>query len=156
MLVHTDLDFNGRNQDLIYRAGMIPYFVESDGSIQMLFMIPSNYEYGGKCFQIAKGKVESEDTSFYNAALREAKEELGLFSGNIISAQEVGMILGRTALYVAKVKNKDLFGLPSDETLATKWMSLSEFKESEGRDLHKPIVSQCHRLIQKIEFPEED
>ena len=66
------------NKTLVYRAGTIPY-VNEGGEIKMMFMIPSNSEYGGDQAQIAKGKVEDGETTEF-AAIREAKEELGAVS----------------------------------------------------------------------------
>ena len=136
------------NKTLVYRAGTIPYIVEN-GEIKMLFMRPSDPEYGGDKMQIAKGKIEEGETAMF-AALREAKEEIGLFLGNVIKTEEVGVFMGRTTVFVAKVKNKAMFGEPSFETSDVKWMSLSEFME-EGRDLHRPVVQASHRLICKLE-----
>lgn len=100
-------------------------------------------------FQIAKGKIEEGETAQV-AALREAKEEIGLFIGNVIKTEEVGVFMGRTTVFVAKVKNKDMFGEPSFETSDVKWMSLSEFL-AEGRDLHKPVVMASYRTICRLE-----
>ncbi len=139
-----------REKHLVYRAGLVPYIVESDGTIRMMFMRPSNYEYGTFTYQLAKGKVEDDDETFYDAAIREAKEELGLFVGNIIKTEEVGNFMGRTMVYVSKVKNKDMFGAYSDETDSTTWMTLDEFMDR-GRDLHKPVVQSVYRTIMKME-----
>lgn len=136
------------NKHLVYRAGTIPYIIE-DGEVKMMFMRPSNPEYGGDTFQLAKGKVEDGETNEV-AALREAKEELGLFVGNVSLTEELGTFMGRTTIYVAKVKEKDLFGEPGFETDAVRWMSEQEFMV-EGRDLHKPIVMAAIRLIERIE-----
>lgn len=136
------------NKNLIYRAGTIPYIVENN-QIQMLFMRPTA-DFTEFLYQIGKGKVEEEDETHLAAALREGKEELGLFVGNIILTEEVGIFMGRTTIFVNKIKNKDLFGLPSDETESTRWMTMEEF-EIEGRPLHVPVVQSAIRLIQKIE-----
>ena len=134
---------------LVYRAGSIPYIVEN-GQIQMLFMRPSFHEFGTFTYQIPKGKVEEDDVDHLAAALREAKEECGLFIGNVIRTDEVGVFMGRTTIFVSKVKSKDMFGLPSDETESVKWMTPEQF-QLEGRDLHKPTVSAVVRFIQKLE-----
>ena len=136
------------NKSLVYRAGTVPYIVE-DGVVKMLFMRPSDPEYCGDRMQIAKGKIEDGESAF-DAALREAKEETGLFLGNIIRTEEVGTFMGRTTVFVAKVKNKSMFGEPSFETSDVAWMTLDEFME-EGRELHRPVVQACYRAIQKIE-----
>lgn len=136
------------NKTLVYRAGTIPYIVE-DGEIKMMFMRPSNTEYGGDSFQCAKGRVEDGEST-ESAALREAKEELGLFFGNVSLIKEIGTFLGRTTVYIAKVKDKTLFGEPSFETEEVAWMTLQEFLIA-GRELHRPMVQECHREICKIE-----
>jgi 8-oxo-dGTP pyrophosphatase MutT (NUDIX family) len=47
----------------------------------MMFFIPSDPDFGGYKFQIAKGRVDRRITS--NAAIREAEEEIGLDKENI-------------------------------------------------------------------------
>ncbi len=137
------------NDKPIYRAAMVPYVVE-DGQIWMLFQKPSDPTYGGDSYQLAKGKVEEGETA-EEAAVREAQEEVGLFRGNVVKGPEhVGLFLGRTDVYVCKVKDRDLFGLPSDETESTKWMTLEDFL-NEGRLLHKPVVQACIRAIERLE-----
>jgi 8-oxo-dGTP pyrophosphatase MutT (NUDIX family) len=137
------------NKILIYRAAMIPYIVE-DGKIQMMFMKPSDPEFGGDSFQLIKGKVEPEDESFEQAATRECKEEVGLFQGNVIKIHELGNFMGRTMVFVCKIKDKDMFGIPGDETGDTTWFSPEQFQD-EGRILHKPVISAAARLIKKLE-----
>lgn len=138
-----------QERKIIYRAGIIPYFI--DGSdIIMLFMKPSNVEFGGEKFQIAKGKVDPEDKTHQDAALREGQEELGLFKGNILKIEEVGVFMGRTTIFTCKVKEKLLFGEPSYETSSTQWMTLEKFIE-EGRELHVPVVKATYRKILSME-----
>lgn len=141
------------NKTVVYRAGLIPYIVERGDIIKMMFMKPSDTEYGGDCFQIAKGKVEDNE-SHQSAAIREAAEELGLFKGNILRTEEVGVFMGRTTLFVSKIKNVDLFGQPSFETSDTTWMTLEEFLD-QGRDLHKPVVRAAYRKILSMEGIEQ-
>jgi len=133
-------------KEKIYRAGVIPFYVK-DGVIQMLFMQPSDPKYGGKDFQISKGKLEENETD-KEAAFREAGEELGLFKGNIINDHDLGNFLGRTRVYVAEIKNPDMFGDPHFETGAVKWMSPAEFDKT-GRSLHRPIVKAAERWIKE-------
>ncbi len=137
-----------QEKKLVYRAGLIPYVVE-EGKVLMMFMRPSDSEFGGDTFQIAKGKVEEGENNL-TAALREAKEEIGLFVGNVIKTEEVGQFMGRTTVFVSKIKDKEMFGEPSFETSTTKWMSLEEFV-ADGRDLHKPVVKAAYRTIMKME-----
>lgn len=139
-----------REKHLVYRAGLVPYIVENDGTIRMLFMRPTNHEFGTFTYQLAKGKVEDDDETFYDAAIREAQEELGLFKGNIIRTEEVGTFMGRTTVFVSKCKNKDMFGMYSDETESTKWMTLEEFIE-EGRPLHTSVIGSVYRKIMMME-----
>jgi len=131
----------------IYRAGVIP-FIEENGEVHMLFMKPSIPKFGGDSYQIAKGKKE-EGESMEDTALREGQEELGLFEGNIIRLEEIGVWLGRTTFYIAQIKDKELFGDPHHETCSVKWLTLSEFV-NEGRSLHIPIVKAAHRRIKRI------
>lgn len=147
---YKDNVVENREPHLVYRAGMVPYFIEPNGTIQMMFMRPTNSTFGTFTYQLAKGKVEDDDETFYDAALREAKEELGLFTSNIESVDRVGNFMGRTMIFVAKINNKDMFGMPSDETESTRWMTIDEFL-AEGRDLHRPVIQAVYKHIQRIE-----
>lgn len=131
----------------IYRAGIIPYVYEDD-ELKMLFMRPSNPDFGGDVFQIAKGKYE-EGENAEDAALREGSEELGLFSGNIKQLHALGTFLGRTEFFLAEIKDKDMFGDPHFETKEVQWMVPKQFYK-EGRDLHKPVVKAAVRFLNKI------
>lgn len=128
----------------VYRAGVIPYYVE-ESEIRMLMMQPSLKKYGGSRFQCSKGKQE-EGESDRETAFREANEELGLFSGNIISEHDLGNFLGRTRIFLAEIKDPDMFGDTDYETGATKWMTPEKF-QAEGRNLHKPVVKAAVRWI---------
>lgn len=141
------MEYNN-NKNLVYRAGLIPYIVEN-GQIKMLFMLPSDEMYGGNCFQLCKGKIEEGETA-QQAALREAKEEVGLFIGNVIKTEEVGVFMGRTTVFISKIKDDSMFGEPSFETGDTKWMTLEEFLDV-GRDLHKPVIKAAYRQILRTE-----
>ena len=136
------------SKELIYRAGVIPYYID-DGEIKMLFMKPSKKKFGGAEFQIAKGKREKGESD-EKAAFREAREELGLFSGNVSWRTDLGTFLGRTHVYLAKIDDPDKFGDPCDETGATKWLTPKEFKNS-GRPIHRPVVKAAVRQIKKQE-----
>lgn len=132
----------------VNRAGVIPYIIEK-GEIKMMFMKPSAAKFGGDVFQIAKGKQEKDET-IEEAAFREAGEEIGLFEGNIKAKYDLGTFMGRTTIYLAKVKDKKMFGDPNFETSEVKWMTTEEFLEV-GRDLHKPIIKAAERLIKDKE-----
>jgi len=131
----------------VNRAGVIPYMIE-DGQLIMLFMKPSKTKYGGAEFQIAKGKYEEGETAV-EAGLREANEELGLFGGNIQQLDELGVFMGRTTIFIAEIKEKDMFGEPHFETAAVKWMTPEEFQKT-GRDLHKPVIKAATRKIKSL------
>lgn len=132
----------------VFRAGVIPYIIE-DNQIKMMFMRPSDPHFGTDTFQISKGHIEDGESNQI-AALREGREELGLFEGNIEQIYDLGTFMGRTSLYVAKIKDKDMFGDPCNETVETRWMSPEEFYEV-GRDLHNPVVKAAVRLIEMEE-----
>lgn len=132
----------------VERSGVIPYYID-EGQIKMLFMKPSDARYGGDVFQIAKGKHEEGEDPL-EAGLREANEELGLFKGNIDLTHKLGRFLGRTHIYVVRIKDPDMFGDPHFETEETRWMTPEEFYEV-GRDLHKPVVKAAVRFIEKEE-----
>ena len=131
----------------IYRAGVIPYLQDGD-DILMMFMKPAKKEYGGDSYQIAKGKQEDGE-DIKDTALCEAKEELGLFTGNVVKLDNIGEWLGRTTVFIAQIKDKEMFGDPHFETGSVKWLTLEQFMD-EGRDLHKPIVKAAYRKIVKI------
>lgn len=135
-------------RQLIYRAAVIPYIVE-DGVIRMLFMSPSDTTFGGDAPQIAKGRIEIGETA-EQTARREGHEELGLKESNIESFYELGVFLGRTTFYVAKVKDKADFDIPHFETKDTRWMTLEEFS-IDGRDIHQAVVNTAVNFIELAE-----
>lgn len=134
---------------IVYRAGVIPWYVDDDGVLRMLFMKPSVPKFGGDIWQIGKGKYEEGETA-EEAGLREASEELGLFRGNIISLHNLGRFLGRTTFFVANIKDPKMFGEPHFETAEVKWMTPQEFQR-EGRGLHRPVVKAAARFIFSVE-----
>lgn len=127
-----------------YRAGVLPYYFEHN-IVKYYFMKPSSPVYGGDRFQIAKGKIEKYENS-KQAALREGFEELGLLEKNIIKLDFLGEFLGRTYIYIAKIKCPTLFTNFTFETGETKWLTLSEFKDV-GRQIHIPIVEVAEKII---------
>jgi len=132
----------------INRSGIIPYHIE-EGEIKILFMRPADPKFGGDSFQIAKGKHEDGETA-EEAALREGREEVGLFRGNIENIHSLGKFLGRTDIFVIKINDPEMFGDPDHETKETRWMTPGEF-QTEGRGLHKPVVKAAVRFIETEE-----
>jgi 8-oxo-dGTP pyrophosphatase MutT (NUDIX family) len=128
----------------VRKAGVIPYYHGEEG-ILMLFMKPSNPNYGGNKFQIAKGNIDpGEDAQ--TAALREGSEELGLIPSNIVKIEKMAeqSLTGDDGSYIitvyaAEVKDPGSFAKPHYETAATKWMTLDEFRAI-GRLSHLSIV----------------
>lgn len=123
----------------IWRAGMIPYFINDQGEVEMMFMIPSDQTYGGSAPQMAKGRIE-DDEDPKEAAVREAKEELGLIPQNIAGDVEyLGVFLGRTHVYTCRVSMQELFGVFSFETEDVVWLTENEFHKH-GRDIHRELA----------------
>lgn len=136
-------------KEKIYRAGLIPYYVENDGKIKMLFMKPSDPMYGGPDLQIAKGRIDDTDESTQFAAIREAEEELGLKQSNVKSIQELGVYLGRTTFYVAEINDPNDFNPWDSETSHTEWLTIMDFHHI-GRRLHLPVVEDAYSLIKAL------
>lgn len=140
------------NKQVVYRAGLIPYRVINN-QIEMMFMIPSDQRYGGDKPQVSKGKVEDGE-DFKHAALREAKEELGLLESQIEGEiHELGLFLGRMTMFYCKVGEDAIFGMPGSESADVMWLTLEQFKQ-QGRELHLPMVSIAHHLISINEQPD--
>jgi 8-oxo-dGTP pyrophosphatase MutT (NUDIX family) len=134
----------------VYRAAMVCYHLDENSNIEMLFIIPSDIEFGGDQPQLCKGKVEEGEDDL-QAAIREAKEEVGLFENNVVGQiVEVGMFLGRTTVFVCKIKDKAMFGLPDFEVESTHWMTLEQFLE-QGRQLHHAVIRDVHDFIRRLE-----
>ena len=134
----------------IWRAGVIPYHIDDNKRVRMLFMKPATHERGGLQFQIAKGKIEDGEMPM-EAAFREANEELGLLKSNIMKKSDCGVYLSRTHIYAARIEDPELFGVPMEsETGDTRWMTINEFR-AEGRELHSPIVEDVYNMIRSEE-----
>lgn len=125
------------------RAGLVPFYRDDDGQVHMMFMMPSEEKYGGMVFQIAKGRVDEGENPF-QAAVREAEEELGMRSSSIKWIKKVGLFLNTHHIYVAELESMDAadFDKPCFETSQTAWLTEDEFFK-DGRRLHFPIVDKC-------------
>lgn len=137
------------------RAGFIPYFKDEDGEIQFFFMIPSDPGFGGAKPQIAKGGVEDGEIVL-EAALREAKEELGLKRSNLksetIKLVWRGKVRGSEetyslTVYMGEVKSKNKFNEACYESESCKWLTAKEFA-SQGRKNQVHIVRAASRLLE--------
>lgn len=133
----------------IRRAGFIPYYIEQ-GEIYFLLMKPSDNKYGGDKFQIAKGKIEDNGETSFEAAIREASEELGLKESNVMRSKYLGTFLGYTEIFFGKIRDKDDFTGTTYETGETTWMNLDEFIKN-GRTIHIPIIRSFIRAATKVE-----
>jgi 8-oxo-dGTP pyrophosphatase MutT (NUDIX family) len=133
---------------IIFRAGIIPYFINGD-SIQYKFMKPSDPKFGGPDWQIAKGRVEGDDDNL-STALREGAEELGLKESNIISVTELGVYMGRTCIFICEIKDIHDFNPFHFETGDVKWLTLNEYILNNGRALHLPIINDAERYIKSL------
>lgn len=137
------------------KAGLIPYIVDKDGQLKMLFMVSSNPKFGGPKPMISKGTIEDDEIS-ENAAIREAVEELGLrpenIKGKLIEVFNEHVSL-RTSnyhmvIYGVEVENKMDFVKWGYETAFCTWMTNESFQVKGRRD-HKPIVQTLVDLINK-------
>lgn len=137
------------------KAGMIPYMFDENGKLRMLFMVSSDPKYGGPRPMISKGNIDEGEDDI-SAAIREANEELGLRTTNMLempwsffseqvklSSSTYHLVLFACMIYSANQKD---FDAPHYETKYTKWMSLEEFQLT-GRPDHKPIVE---KLVKNI------
>lgn len=140
-------------REKVYRAGMIPFFIDENNKIEMKFMVPSDQKFGGSDPQFAKGRIEKGESP-EEAAIREAKEELGLREENVKWFFEMGVVLGRTHMYICEVESKDDFDEPHYETEATYWMTLKEF-EKNGRELHRPVIREAFMSFEQIKNEED-
>jgi len=135
-------------KEKIYRAGMIPFFVDENNNIEMKFMVPSDQKFGTSDPQFAKGRIEKNEIH-EEAAVREAKEELGLREDNVKWFNYLGVFLGRTHIYICEVKNKEDFDEPHYETESIHWMTLEDF-EKHGRELHRPVIREAYLTFNLI------
>lgn len=153
------MSFNSNDKQKIFRAGIIPYIINNNGEIEMLFMKPAHTLFGADVdpvtgelvmkYQLAKGRIEKGEDAL-TAAIREGSEETGLVKENIITTWHIGTFLGRTEVFVAKCLDKDNFTEPDIETESVKWLTMEQF-EHEGRELHRELVETAHMIIEMNE-----
>jgi len=134
------------------KAAMLPYVIEDD--IYFLFMKPSDPNYGGSRFQIAKGHVDEGEKTLH-AAAREAKEELGIKYSNInkIYALKDFIVKGMAddyilSVFLAELNNRSI-GAHDRESKEVKFMTYKEFKII-GRRKHSSIVKLADIKLRKL------
>ncbi|WP_407305659.1 NUDIX hydrolase [Acinetobacter sp.] len=124
------------------RAGLIPYMVSSDGTIEYLMMVSSDPKFGGPRPMISKGKIEPNEGTL-DAAIREAEEELGLKRRNIrkgtvkdLADEYVTLYSGayHLTLFSCEIIDRYDFDKWCDETEYVTWMTLEDFRDSGRRD----------------------
>lgn len=135
------------------RAGMIPYFINPDGKVEFLLMVPVNGKISNKP-QIAKGWIDVGEDAF-TAARREAKEELGLKKKNI---KRTPLHLGfwdKTEIFMVEVTTKDRFRKPEDknEVKKTLWMTMEEFRKN-GRRSNRAVLELATIIINRMKDSE--
>jgi 8-oxo-dGTP pyrophosphatase MutT (NUDIX family) len=136
-----------KSEKLPNRSALIPFFIDENGALELMFMMPSNKKFGGDKYQLCKGRIDPGETP-QEAALREGQEELGLFTPNIEDVHNLGIFLGRTYVFTGRIKDKNMFGDPHFETEKTIWMTPEQFY-NDGRDIHIPVVKAAVRFINK-------
>lgn len=116
-------------QKPIPRAGLYPYYIDSNENIYVHLMIPSNSEFGGSEPQLAKGKIDSGE-SIKDGAIREACEELGLKKENLKFVRPLFKDVtpsGRDIhVFYGEVFDKDNFGQFHYETGWAGWIEINE------------------------------
>lgn len=136
------------NINIINRAGMIPYFIDDEGTIHMMFMVPTKNDWIESVPQVSKGRIEPGEI-LLKAAIREATEELGLKPSNLSRIETIGQY-STIMFYIGQVNDPDDFGdFDPIETERVVWMTQDEFKQT-GRELHVPVVDAAVVKIKEI------
>ena len=136
------------------RAGLVPYFTDEDGVTRYLMMVSSDPRYGGPRPMVSKGKIEPDETAF-DAAIREAEEELGFVKSNAASLctliSDEHVYLRSTnyhlTMYAVEVNSRYDFTRWGEETKYTIWMTAEEFRRN-GRQDHVVYVDKIEAMIE--------
>lgn len=137
------------------RSGLIPWTRAENGEPCFMMMVSSNPKFGGPRPMISKGKIELGEDEL-QCAIREAEEELGLRTDNLIGSPEllaserVELRSGAYHLTVYSVQIRDRWNFDKwcDETEYTLWMTLDEFKEQGRRDHLKYVEALRRRIVE--------
>lgn len=125
------------------RAYMIPVFLH-EGITYVMVMRPSNKQFGGIEYQIAKGRIDPGETSI-ETAVRECNEELGIKIINDV--QSLGYYFNNTSeVFYSVVDDCDYEAKPCHETIHTAWLSIHEFMMI-GRGIQKHIISDLNNRL---------
>jgi len=136
------------------RAGTLPYFVELNGQIKFLLMVPINPKYDAKP-QIAKGRIEDGEDMF-KTAMREAKEELGLKKKNMKRTPLHIGIWDKTDIFIVEVKKKDMLKkIDKDEVKKTIWLTIEDYRKS-GRKSQRAVLELANIMVKRIMGQESD
>jgi len=97
------------------RAGILPYFIKDDGTVLVYLGIPNNPKFGGYEPQLLKGCID-EGESKWDAALREAFEEGGLYADNIIDTFKLmSDRKTRLTIYACRIEDRKYWDDVGDE-----------------------------------------
>lgn len=136
------------------RAGLIPYFITKDGTIEYMFMMPSNPKFGGPFLQISKGMIDDDEDTL-TTAIREAEEELGFKESNGFDYEHLVKDVVTTRaevyfmdVYFCKVKKQFDFIKPHYETKYTTWVTNEQFQR-EGRRGHLKYVDEIEDILRE-------
>lgn len=127
-----------RKNEIVKKAGLLPIRIVDDRA-QMLFMRPNDPKgvWGGQIFQIAKGHIEEAENALH-AAVREAREELGIMSPDFMHVpQLIGTGHGpgfELTVFGVIVNPKAKLQPTTYETLDVKWLAPIKFAEIGRRD----------------------
>lgn len=152
MITTQDSDESGYEKRA--RAGLIPFIRSEDGVLQYLMMVSSDPKFGGPRPMISKGKIEKEDGTPLEAAIREAEEELG-FKRRNSRGEYIPIFDGRQELFSGayhltvfgiEIQDRYDFDKWCDETEYTTWMTLESFR-TKGRKDHVKFVEALEQKV---------
>ena len=130
-----------RKEKIGPRAGLIPYFKSTKG-LMVYLMKPSDVKYGGPKKQIAKGGIDDGETPLA-AAMREAKEELGLRANNIkdveltLETDEITLTdQYHMSVFAGEIIDPGAWDKPHFETGWCGWVTI-DYAINKGRHNHR-------------------
>ena len=123
------------------RSGVVPYYLNAEHQLMVYLMRPSDPDYGGTDWQIAKGGVEPGLSLVVNA-MKEGQEELGLKLNNTLGEPWLVTTDVRLSItvFAVQIQDPEDFDQPHYETGDTTWLSLPA-ELHQVRDIHQHILS---------------